>query len=243
MRNGVIHVDDVYGGLEPYYYSLDGESFTTNPTFDRLWAGNYTLSVRDGSGEIKEWKITIKEPAALSVKLELSKDQISAGEPFGIRAITSAEREFLQTITWSPEELFIKQDTLRHWLSIFETTQISVQVTDQNGCVDSDILTVETGSTPLYFPNAINTGNSGDNGYFTLFAGEGVKQIASMQIYSRGGGLVFERNNFPPNAPGLGWNGRWDGRFVHPGVYPYLVMVEFVDGKLKRFQGTVTVVN
>ncbi len=243
FRNGAIHVDAVYGGIAPFYYSLDGQNFSTNPTFDRLWAGVYTLYVRDANGAVRQWKITLKEPAALSVKLEITSGVVTSGEIFGLRAITSVEREFLQEIVWEPEELFVQQDTLRQAISIQETTQIMVTVKDQNGCIDMDKQVVEIASAPLYLPNAIKPGSTDEDGYFTLFAGAGVKQIASMQIFSRSGSLIFERQNFPANAPGLGWNGRWDGQGAHPGVYPYLVVVEFLDGKRKRFQGTVTVVN
>jgi hypothetical protein len=69
LRNGVIQVDSVYGGAKPYFYSIDGQSFTTNPIFDRLWAGSYTLYVRDASGETKKWPIQLKEPNNLQVKL------------------------------------------------------------------------------------------------------------------------------------------------------------------------------
>ncbi|MBN8676742.1 MAG: gliding motility-associated C-terminal domain-containing protein [Chitinophagales bacterium] len=242
-RNGIIQVDQVFGGVPPYYYSLDNETYSTNPMFDRLWAGVYNVYVRDGNGVSNHWSIELKEPAALLVKLESSVPEVVAGEPFGLRAITSVEPEFLESIIWTPEELFSRHDTLRQWVDIAETTQFTIQVMDKNGCIDIDDRTVEVSSTPVYLPNVIKPGSTDEDGFFTLFAGEGVRQITSMQIYSRGGSLIFERQKFPANAPTMGWNGRWHDRYVQPGVYAYLVMVELADGKTKRFQGTVTVLN
>lgn len=242
LRNGVIHVDTVFGGERPFFYSLDGQTFTTNPSFDHLWAGDYTLYVRDASGSTKDWPITIKEPAELQIKLVANETTVVAGEPLNLRAISNVEPDFLQEIEWRPPSLFARQDTLRQTLSISETTQFAIIVRDQNDCTASSELTVEVEQAKLFFPNVIMPGSASD-AFFTVFAGEGVRRVVSLQVYSRGGSLVFERIDFQPNAPLLGWGGRWNGKMAQSGVYPYLAVVEFWDGKQLRFEGTVTVVN
>lgn len=240
-RNGIIHIDTVFGGNSPFYFSLDSESYTTNPTFDRLWAGKYTIYVRDATGIARQWEVILKEPAALLVKLDAGALEVSPGEDVSLRAIASVEREFLSSVTWSPQDLFINQDTLRQLIQLMETTQITVQVTDQNGCTDMDQRTIEVSSTPMYIPNAISPGSTDNNRFFTVFSGDGIRQIASMQVYNRSGSLVFERRQFPANAPSLGWDGRLDHQFVPPGVYSYLIVVEQSNGKLRHFNGTITV--
>jgi hypothetical protein len=62
-------------------------------------------------------------------------------------------------------------------------------------------------------------------------------------VYSRNGSLVFERENFPPNDPLKGWNGRCRGKVVQSGVYPFLAVLEYRDGQKKSFQGSITVIN
>ncbi|MDO8368945.1 MAG: hypothetical protein Q7T20_19260, partial [Saprospiraceae bacterium] len=153
LRNGLIHVDTVFGGEKPFYYSLDGQSFTTNPTFDHLWAGDYVLYVRDASGGTKNWPVFIKEPSELQVKLVVSAMTVIAGEALNIRAIANVETDFLHHIEWRPQALFAKQDTLRHTISISESTPFAVIVRDQNGCTASDELTVEVKQTNIYLPN------------------------------------------------------------------------------------------
>ena len=242
LRNGVILIDTVFGGEKPFFYSLDGQTYTTNPIFDRLWAGDYMLHVRDASGATKSWPIKVKEPAFLDIKLLVSDLSVVAGGTVSIRALTSVEPEFLNQIEWWPAHLFPKQDTLRHTIPITETTQIAVIVHDQNGCMASDETTVEVEKANLYFPNVIKPG-SATNAYFTVFAGEGVQQVVSLQVFSRTGSMVFERLDFLPNAPQLGWDGLWNGKSVESGVYPYLAVVALLDGKKIRYEGTVTVVN
>ncbi|HND89684.1 MAG TPA: hypothetical protein PK971_15230, partial [Saprospiraceae bacterium] len=36
LRNGLLRVDTVFGGERPFYFSLDGQTFSTRPEFDRL---------------------------------------------------------------------------------------------------------------------------------------------------------------------------------------------------------------
>lgn len=242
LRNGAIKVDTVFGGESPYFYSLDGQTFTTNPSFDHLWAGEYNVYVRDASGGTKSWLILVKEPAELLVELQASESAVVAGEPINIRAIPTVEPEFLENIEWRPPFLFTRQDTLRQTVSISESTQFAIIVRDQNGCTASDDLMVTVEKTNLYFPSVIKPGSASD-AYFTIFAGEGVRRVVSLQVYSRGGSLVFERLDFQPNAPLLGWGGRWNGKMVQTGVYLYLATVEFWDGNNRRYEGTITVVN
>lgn len=242
LRNGMIHVDTVFGGEKPYFYSLDGQTFTTNPTFERLRAGQYLLYVRDASGDTKSWPMVVKEPAELQVKLVASAPLVVAGEAVDLRAIVNVEPEFIQQIEWRPGAVFERQDTLRQSVKISEGTWFAVIVRDFNNCTASDNVMVEVEKTNIYFPNVIKPGSESD-AYFTAFAGEGVSRIVSLQVYSRNGSLVFERNDFQPNAPLQGWGGRWDGKVAQAGVYPYLAVIEFLDGKQQHFEGTVTVVN
>lgn len=242
LRNGAIRVDSVFGGQKPYYYSIDGQTYTTNPLFDRLWAGEYMLHVRDASGGERNWSLQVKEPAELVVKLLASDTTVVAGAPLQLRALSSVEPEFLSEIVWRPPFLFQNHDTLRQTVQISETTQFAVILRDHNGCTADYDLTVEVEKTPLYFPNVIQPGSAAD-AYFTVFSGEGVKRVVSLQVFSRNGALIFEQTDFPPNAPLLGWGGRWDGRFAQPGVYPWLAVIEFLDGKVQRFDGMVTLVN
>lgn len=242
LRNGVVRVDTVFGGEKPFFYSIDGQSYSTNPVFDHLWPGEYVLYVRDASNCIRQWPVTVTEPEELLVQLFTANDTIAAGEPLELKAVVTPEAIVLKMLEWRPPNLFQRQDSLDQTVSISETTTFAIEVQTKDGCIARDQATVEVEKVNLYFPNIIKPGSNQD-AYFTLFAGEGIARIVSMQVYSRGGGLVFERRNFAPNDPLKGWNGRWQGKYVQPGVYPWMAIVEYADGKQKRYQGTVTVVN
>lgn len=242
LRNGVVHVDSVYGGEKPFFYSIDGQSYSTNPTLDHLWPGVYTLYVRDASNCVRQWSVTVPEPEELLVQLTAQKDTVALGEPVELRAVVTPEGIPVTAIEWRPPDLFPQQESLAQSVRISETTTFAVEIHTKDGCLARAQTTVEVEKINLYFPNVIKPGSNQD-AYFTAFAGEGVARIAAMEIYSRNGGLVFERRDFAPNDPIKGWNGRSQGKYVQPGVYLWNAIVEYSDGRQKRFNGTVTVVN
>lgn len=242
LRDGYIQVDTVFGGESPYYFSLDGQSFSTRPVFDHLWPGNYQLWIKDDTGCTRQWSVLIAEPELLQVKLHTSDTLVVAGAPFSLYAEVTPQNADLQRIEWRPPNLFVHFDTLRQTLFLSETTPFAIEIQNENGCIARDQQTVEVEKINLYFPNVIRPGSNQD-AYFTVYAGEGVANIALLQIYSRAGGLLFERNRFPPNDPLKGWNGRANGKIVQTGVYAWRAVVEYLDGHLQQFQGSVTVVN
>lgn len=242
LRNGIIRIDTVYGGEKPFFYSLDGQTFSTNPTFDHLWPGIYTLYVRDASNCVREWLVNVPEPEELRVYLIPDADTVTEGEPFRLNAIVTPESTPISAIEWRPPNLFQEQNMLTQMTRIYETTTFAVEIRTPYGCLARDQATVQVEKANLFFPNVIKPGSNQD-AYFTIFSGEGVTRVVLMQVFSRGGGLVFERRDFAPNDPIKGWNGRWQGKYVQSGVYPWTAIVEYEDGRQKQFHGNVTVVN
>ena len=78
------------------------------------------------------------------------------------------------------------------------------------------------------------------NDVFTIYAGDGVKQINVLRIFDRWGELVYEGYNFPPNDPLFGWDGIFRGEPMNPAVFAYYTIVDFIDGKQRLYKGDVT---
>lgn len=216
LRNGIIKVDTVFGGEHPFFFSIDGQSFSTNKKFDLLWPGTYTLYVRDASGCVKSWEATVPEPEPLEVKLFSNKDTVDEGGRVRLRAVVTPEGVPLTAIEWRPPDMFPFQDSLEQTATVPDATDFAIEIQTKNGCIARDQLRIEVQKTSVYFPNIIMPGSNQD-AYFTAFGGEGVARVVTLQVYSRGGGIVFERRDFPPNDPVKGWNGRWDGKYVQIG--------------------------
>ena len=95
-------------------------------------------------------------------------------------------------------------------------------------------------STDIFFPNIISP--DGINGFFTGYSQNTTMTIASLSVYDRWGNLLFHKENFPTNDPLLGWNGKFQGRDVVPGVFTWLAIIRLPDGNTSTLSGDVTVV-
>lgn len=240
LRDGGVVIRKVFGGQAPYSFSLDGLAYSTRPEFDRLKGGDYVLYVRDGLGCIEQYPFTIPEPEELIVQLSTTADTVALGEPFTLRAEVIPEGRPLAEISWRPPSLFARQDTLEQTLTLSQSTAFAIEVRDHNDCPARANIDVFVSESNLYFPNAFEPG-SNQNGWFTVYAGEGVRRVESLRVYNRNGGLLFEKTHFAPNDPVQGWNGKSRGRSVQPGVYVWLSEIEFADGHREKFRGTVSV--
>ncbi len=74
--NGSINVNAANGAL-PYTYSIDGNSFQADPTFDGLSAGTYTVTVIDADDFSTTASVTLSEPTALSLNTVVDLNTIS----------------------------------------------------------------------------------------------------------------------------------------------------------------------
>ncbi|MEQ1744742.1 MAG: gliding motility-associated C-terminal domain-containing protein [Saprospiraceae bacterium] len=242
LRNGVIEVTEIFGGTDPYYFSLDGQTYSTRPVFDFLWAGNYVLHVRDSTGCVRRYPVTVTQPEELQVALNAGDtNNLTSGDWLQLTASVHPPGTVVTSISWRPPALFTSQFQLNQTVRVLEDTDFAVEIQNANGCIARANLSVKVKKTNLYFPNVFSPASQ-QNNYFTLFSDDGVARITLLQIYDRSGALVFEKRNFLPNDPLQGWNGKWNGRLAPSGVYPWVGSVEFQDGKRKRFTGSITVI-
>ncbi|SEQ30664.1 T9SS type B sorting domain-containing protein [Neolewinella agarilytica] len=227
------------GGTPDYGYSADGQTFQTGPLLENLLAGDYRLYVQDANGCIDSLDGTLTEPREFII------------DPGPERTITLGFDTILRAVSnytpvsyvWGPDSLLCL-DALctRVRAAPVATTIYTVIGTNPAGCQDTAMVAVKViEDKPLYIPNVFSPNGDGANDGFTVFGGRAVDQINSLRIYDRWGGLVFERNDFLPNEPSLGWDGKVDGKPVNPAVFVYYTSVRYINGSVLEFSGDVTV--
>lgn len=114
-------------------------------------------------------------------------------------------------------------------------------VVDNGYCSDSTYTIINVvQDIAFYMPNAFSPYN--EDGVNDIFAPSGIgagmgDNTFAMYIYDRWGKLVFSSKDFFS-----GWDGRYDGEFVQPGVYTYFVEVQYADKLWRKFWGKVTLV-
>lgn len=235
-NGGIIAVDSVEGGTPGYLFSIDGSPFSNYGVFTGLYEGNYQVVVQDASGCEKSYNLVIAGPPVLEVTLG-DDFEMQLGDTVSLTAQTNS----LDLVyKWSAplDSVTISQA----FVSPLVSTAYTVEVFDTTTlCRASDVVFVTVvKNRPIFIPNAFSPNDDGANDEFMVFAGIGVRQIKSMRIFSRGGNLVYEQKDFAPNDPNLGWDGELNGKPLNPGVFVYVIEVEFVDNQVEVFKGDVT---
>ncbi|MBV6654269.1 MAG: gliding motility-associated C-terminal domain-containing protein, partial [Mameliella sp.] len=209
------------------------------PVFDNLAAGDYTFVVMDANGCLATASATVEQPpelivdAGADIQIDLGyNDQIDA-------TVTNPD----VTYSWMPPDSLSCTDCEDPVTNPVNTTLYTITVTDGNGCIAVDSVTVRViKNRPVYIPNAFSPNADGRNDGFTVYAGPAVRRVQELKIFNRWGGMVFDGANFPPNEPGLGWDGTFKGEPAQIGVFAYYAKVEFIDGVVVLFEGDIQVV-
>ncbi len=107
-----------------------------------------------------------------------------------------------------------------------------------NGCSEIAYQTVIIDPTfSIFIPNAFTPNSNQSNDYFLPI----VKNVAEydFSIYNRLGERVFNTKDI-----NIGWNGKPynDGKFSEAGVYIYAIVITDTNGKVRTFEGTVTLI-
>jgi hypothetical protein len=189
--------------------------------------------------------INIPEPTELTVIFNPKEIEISLGESTDL--IPTINNFFpVKKYTWTPVDSLTRKDTSFTSADPTQTIRYKLVVEDIKGCVGSGEVTVVVDpNRDVYIPNIFMTGTSSNlNFAFNVNVGPSVKRVNFMQVYNRWGELMYERKDFLPvfGDLGEGWDGRYRGDFVNPGVYIYVAEVTFLDGRVLLYRGDVTVV-
>jgi gliding motility-associated-like protein len=233
---GSISIEEVAGGTPPYLYSLEGSSFSMNPFFEDLPIGSYTLTVRDGAGCAWVQEVGIVAPTALT--LDLGPDvTIQLGASITLSAEPSHP---VSSWRWVAAPLLGGQAPLVATVSPLESQYVVLTAVDGAGCTAADTLriTVEK-RRRLFLPDVFSPNGDGNNDTFTVFADQEVVIVNHLRIYNRWGGMVFERTDFAPNNPTLGWDGLLAGQPLNTAVFVYSFAVTYRDGRTEWLTGEV----
>ena len=124
------------------------------------------------------------------------------------------------------------------------TVDFTIQVTDFNGCMAKDNVTVivACNNSNLNLPTAFTPNNDGKNDRFYPMA-RGYRTINKFIIYNRWGNKVFERYNFSPNIPSLGWNGdAKDKQTSDTALFVWIIEATCDEGQKVEAKGTVVLI-
>ncbi len=242
---GIISVLDVTGGLAPYTYSLNNVDFDALSTVTNdLNKGNYNLYIKDANGcvFVADFEVIEPDPLDIMVPNEIVLKFMADGQ---VNVVTNIPSNEIASVEWTPSEGLSCDTCLNPIVTALDNGIYNVEVINSNGCkINGSFRLIIDFELEVYIPNVITPHNGdGINDVFYVFAQDGVKSILSMNIYDRWGTQIFERNNFQPNNPSLGWDGQFNGKKLQSGVYAYWIQIELFDGRKVLYEGDVTILN
>jgi len=236
---GYIQLQNVQGGIDPYQYTLNGES--AEELMYGLPSGVYQIEIVDDNGCVKTETVNLEAPA--NFYLDAGQDQsIIIGE------VTELDAELdginPASVTWIPSAGVDCDTCLQTTITPSESSTYTLEIVDMDSdCVYRDLVHIEVESDMrIYYPNIINTNGSGDNAFFTIFGNRLVEQVDYLSIYDSWGNIIYEAENLPVNQPELGWDGTLRSGNAEQGVYTFSVAIRSKSGIVENLVGTITLI-
>ncbi|WP_367391622.1 cadherin-like domain-containing protein [Lewinella sp. LCG006] len=192
------------GGIAPYQYSLDGETFTEENTFGNLPAGDYQVTVADAAGAMFTTNIvTIEEPSALNLVLSVMTDNINAEVTGGTAPYEySLNGGDFQTSSIFPD---------------LPPGDYQVTVLDANDCATEGFISILVGVFTAADPSLnLQVYPNPNTGQFDLLLAQATGNKLTCKVFNSAGALVAHELLA---KPGFELRHSFDLQFLPPGLY------------------------
>jgi subtilisin-like proprotein convertase family protein len=241
--NGSILLEGITGGISPFLYQVNGGPPQINPLFDQLSSGQYTFTIQDDAGCVYDTVVNILNTVHYMV--DAGPDlEIYIGESILLTGATDLVDTAIANQVWDSLNIGLCQDCPDFEVSPQETTTYSFQVTSSTGCMVEDEMTVfvlEKGN--FFLPNVFSPNGDNINDEIRIFPGSGIQRVLQWVIFDRWGDAVYGKTNFDPDDPSVFWDGRTTtGDFSNPGVFPYVLEIQLINGNVELLHGNITLI-
>ena len=242
-RDGRISVQPS-GGTGPFLYSLNDVNYTGSNTLIGLYAGDYTLYIRDAQGCIWNGAVSVSQPDSMIVVIDQAPEVIlELGQSVTLTAGV-LNNQGPASITWIAPYDGTLSCTECDETEVYTENTITYEAfaVDSLGCEASSRVTVRIEKERiLLVPTAFSPNGDGNNDRLLVHGQEGTV-VRTFRVFDRWGEMVFEAFNFPVNDTNVGWDGMYRGQLMNSGAFLWYVEVEYIDGLEQAFKGTTTLV-
>ncbi len=238
--NGSLTIEIFNDVSGPYICELDGVE-QTEKIIEGLEPGFYSLLVTDAFGCFVELdSIEIGEPDVLEI--ELGDDfEVFFNDSVVINAILNILDSDIGSISWADLNGIIDNEDLTLIKNAVENNQITLTITDANGCTATDSVSVRILEGDIQLPNVF-VPNSNDplNQSFGMPYIPSVASVDEFRIYDRWGNIVFEASDVESGSQAGYWNGNYRNQPAKQGVYSYIITYTLFSGEEQVLIGDVT---
>lgn len=240
-----LNIETIGGGSGgPYQFSLDFGALLDVDFPVSLSGGEHYITYYDVKGCFYTDTIQVIEPAPIEVTFDPMVKEIELGDTtYQLKPLITGAA--VASFTWTPAEFLHTPDTLTPYVYTFESQTYTLVVFDEKGCSGTGSVQINVDpNRNVYIPNVFKPGVGRLDDHFNVYVGRGIEIVNYMRVYDRWGELVYTREKFLPNNDSAadGWDGRFNGDYVDPAVFVYIIEVKFLDGRVLLYRGDVTVV-
>lgn len=239
------YIPKAKGGTPPYQYAFEDGVWHGQDWYQSLNPGDeISLQIKDANGCYLEaaWQNPIAFPdgfffLAPSLKLPL-------GAQTEITPEWKIPFEFIASTQWFPADQLSCNDCFAPLLTARIDQTINLVVTDIFGCQDSLQFQLKVSDDlDAFIPNAFSPNGDQNNDEWHIYANPlQVERIEELIIFDRWGNFIFQAKDWPINSERHGWDGRFRGKTLDPGVFAYSITFRLVNGQKRTIGGGIVLV-
>jgi len=217
------------GGIGPYTYVWNNSPSTIETATD-LDSAMHTVVITDASGCTYTDSILVQlfpSPTA-TVNADTT---IIYGNPLLLTGGGGV------SYLWSPDYNMDCDTCQFPYVNPQETTIYCLEVTDNNGCIDSAcvLVTVEIICGEVFVPSAFSPNGDGENELECVYSD--CMESFTFTIYNRWGEKVFETSN-----TNICWDGTWKGKELNSAVFVYILEGYLINGTQVSQKGNISLI-
>ncbi len=220
------------GGIAPYTYSINGGTFQTSNSFTGLTSGTKTITIKDSYCGIltKTVVVDVKASPYVYAGTDLT---IVDGDAVTLQGNSTGTAA---SIAWTPNTTLTGANTFTPVATPRITTNYTLTVTEQNGCVSSDNMVVTVIPYCVKPMNAFTPNGDGFNDKWLVTSGGACTKQVIAKVFNRYGELVYNNENYNND-----WDGTYKGKPVADGTYYYVLQYRLINGNSIPMKGDVTI--
>jgi large repetitive protein len=244
VSDGFVSLESVAGGQPPFELGIINNATQIITPVDSLIVGGlkeevYTLVLTDATGCSVTEAFILEADDALA--FDLGPDQ-TVGVGDSVALVPNLLYGSIQSFTWTPGRFLLDSTSLNTMCVPYITTVYTLSAVSPKGCKASDDIKITVKlDDRLYIPNIINPNAPGNDLVF-VYTTPNIKALKNFRLYDRWGAQMVVVPEVSTDGTIPIWDGTWKGKFVNPGVYTYVVDVEYVNGTSEIVGGDITVV-
>ncbi len=199
-----------------------------NPVLSPTTTTTYTVTATLGSCSLQRTlTVTIFPGASANAGPDVS---IIAGDVYAMQATASAG-----SYLWTPTTGLSSSTILNPNANPALTTTYTLQVTNPQGCIATDAMTITVVPYCIKPMEAFTPNGDGINERWLITNGNCLIS-ARAQVFNRYGAKVFEANDYKNT-----WDGTYEGKPLPDATYYYIISYKLINGKTEYLKGNVTI--